>query len=188
MTGKPPSIGALRERLTLQSPSRTADGGGGAAVTWETVAELWAHVRPISGDERLRHDAVAGRVTHEVWIRHRADVVPAMRFTDGGRILDIVAVLDAGPRLAAPTASNASAKNAISDAFPDDAQRRAGTLPPDWLPGPVGCPPMKLTLTLDGLARLPRYDATRLTARLQSEFERELQATAATSATARLRT
>ena len=96
MTGKPPSIGALRERLTLQSPSRTADGGGGAAVTWETVVELWAHVRPISGDERLRHDAVAGRVTHEVWIRHRADVVPAMRITDGGRILDIVAVLDAG--------------------------------------------------------------------------------------------
>ena len=41
---------------------------------------------------------------------------------------------------------------------------------------------MKLTLTLDGLARLARYDATRLTARLQSEFERELQATAATSA------
>jgi SPP1 family predicted phage head-tail adaptor len=81
VTGKPPSIGALRERLTLQSPSRTSDGGGGAAVTWDTVAELWAHVRPISGDERLRHDGVAGRITHEVWIRHRSDVVPAMRFT-----------------------------------------------------------------------------------------------------------
>ncbi len=41
--------------------------------------------------------------------------------------------------------------------------------------------PMKLTLTIDGLASLPRYDATRLVARLQSEFERELQAVAATS-------
>jgi hypothetical protein len=40
---------------------------------------------------------------------------------------------------------------------------------------------MKLTLTIEGLASLPRYDATRLTARLQSDFERELQATAATS-------
>ena len=90
-------IGALRERLTLQSPSRTADGGGGAIVTWEPVVELWAAVRPISGDERLRHDAVTARVTHEVWIRHRADVVPAMRFVAGPRILDIVAVL-ASPR------------------------------------------------------------------------------------------
>jgi hypothetical protein len=40
---------------------------------------------------------------------------------------------------------------------------------------------MKLTLAIAGLASLPRYDATRLTARLQSEFERELQATAATT-------
>ena len=78
-------------------PSRTADGGGGAIVTWEPVAELWAAVRPISGDERLRHDAVTARVTHEVWIRHRADVVPAMRFVAGPRILDIVAVLDSRP-------------------------------------------------------------------------------------------
>jgi SPP1 family predicted phage head-tail adaptor len=91
---KPPSIGALRDRLTLQSPNRADDGGGGAVVTWDTVAELWAYVRPISGDERLRHDAVTARVTHEVWIRYRANVVPAMRFTDGARILDIVAVLD----------------------------------------------------------------------------------------------
>jgi hypothetical protein len=40
---------------------------------------------------------------------------------------------------------------------------------------------MKLTVTLEGLASLPRFDATRLTARLQTEIERELQATAATS-------
>jgi len=86
-------IGALRERLTLESPSRAEDGGGGAVVTWTTVADVWAAVRPISGDERLRHDAVTARVTHEVWIRHRGDVVPAMRFTSGPRILDIVAVL-----------------------------------------------------------------------------------------------
>jgi len=92
------SIGALRHRLTLERQTRIADGGGGAAVTWEAVAELWAHVRPISGDERLRADAVSGRVTHEVWIRHRADVVPAMRFTQGARVLEIVAVLDPGRR------------------------------------------------------------------------------------------
>ena len=48
------NIGLLHERLTLETPVRTPDGGGGAIVTWQTVAELWARVRPISGDERLR--------------------------------------------------------------------------------------------------------------------------------------
>jgi SPP1 family predicted phage head-tail adaptor len=95
---KSPRIGALRERLALQAPARIGDGGGGADVTWSTIAEVWAAVRPVTGEERLRADAVSGRVTHQVWIRHRADVVPAMRFTLGARILDIVAVLDAGRR------------------------------------------------------------------------------------------
>ena len=76
------------------SPSARADGGGGATVTWETVAELWAHVRPITGDERLRHDQLAGRLTHEVWIRYRPGVLPAMRFRQGTRIYEIVAVLE----------------------------------------------------------------------------------------------
>ena len=91
-------IGALRDRLTLEAPIRSDDGGGGAVVTWTTIANLWGAVRPITGDERLRADAVTGRVTHQVWIRHRADVTPAMRIRDGARILDIVAVLDCGRR------------------------------------------------------------------------------------------
>ena len=40
---------------------------------------------------------------------------------------------------------------------------------------------MKLTVILEGLASLPRFDATRLAARLQTEVEHELQATAATT-------
>jgi SPP1 family predicted phage head-tail adaptor len=92
------SIGALDQRLTLESPSRAPDGGGGADLTWQTVAEVWASVRPITGDERLRADQVAGRVTHTVVIRRRSGVTPAMRFRSDARILEIVAVLDAPPR------------------------------------------------------------------------------------------
>lgn len=89
------NIGALRERFVLEQPVRTADGGGGASVSWETVTELWAYVRPISGDERLAHDQLSGRLTHGVWVRYRAGVVPAMRFRDGARIYEIVAVVEA---------------------------------------------------------------------------------------------
>jgi SPP1 family predicted phage head-tail adaptor len=88
-----PVIGALRERLTLEAANRVADGGGGATVAWETVTELWAAVRPIGGEERLRADQLAGLITHVVWIRHRSGVTPAMRFRSGSRILEIVAVL-----------------------------------------------------------------------------------------------
>jgi SPP1 family predicted phage head-tail adaptor len=91
-------LNRLTERLTLEEPVRTPDGGGGADLSWETVAELWAHVRPITGDERLRHDQLAGRLTHRVTIRRRAGVVPAMRFTQGPRIYEIVAVLDTARR------------------------------------------------------------------------------------------
>src|SRR5687767_2038695 len=92
------NIGSLRTRLTLEQPLRTPDGGGGASVAWQPVAELWAHVRPLSGDERLIHDQIAGRLTHQVWLRHRAGIVPAMRFRQGTRIYEIVAVLDGARR------------------------------------------------------------------------------------------
>jgi len=92
------NIASLRERFTLEQPARTPDGGGGAAVTWNAVAQLWAYARPITGDERLRHDQVSGRLTHEVWIRYRAGVVPAMRFRQASRIYEIVAVIEAERR------------------------------------------------------------------------------------------
>jgi SPP1 family predicted phage head-tail adaptor len=91
-------IGDLDQRVALESPSRAPDGGGGADLTWQTVAEVWASVRPITGDERLRADQVAGRITHVVVIRRRSGVTPAMRFRSDERILEIVAVLDAPPR------------------------------------------------------------------------------------------
>jgi SPP1 family predicted phage head-tail adaptor len=90
-------IGDLDTRVILEVPSRAPDGGGGAIVTWNEVTASWAQVRPISGEERLLADQVAGRLTHSVVIRHRTDVVPAMRFRANARILEIVAVFDSGP-------------------------------------------------------------------------------------------
>jgi SPP1 family predicted phage head-tail adaptor len=91
-------IAALRDRLILEQPVRSPDGGGGASIAWDPIAELWASVCPISGDERLSHDQIAGRITHTVWLRHRPGLVPAMRFSQGARIYEIVAVLDTPSR------------------------------------------------------------------------------------------
>jgi SPP1 family predicted phage head-tail adaptor len=91
-------VGALRHRMMLERPARLADGGGGAVVTWTPVSELWASIKPASGTESVVADQVAGRVSHEIHVRYRADVSPAMRFSLGTRTFEIIAVMDVGER------------------------------------------------------------------------------------------
>jgi SPP1 family predicted phage head-tail adaptor len=90
---RPVPIGAMRHRIILQQPVRVADGGGGATESWDTVAELWAAVQAIDGEERLAADALAGELTHVVWLRYRGGLVPSMRFLYDGRSLEIRAVV-----------------------------------------------------------------------------------------------
>lgn len=93
-----PHIGALRHRVVLEAPVRSGDGGGGAFVVWTPVAEIWAGIAPGTGSEAVLGDSLAGRVSHEIVVRHRADVVPAMRFRLGNRHFEIVAAIDVGER------------------------------------------------------------------------------------------
>jgi SPP1 family predicted phage head-tail adaptor len=86
--------GKLRHRLVLETPSLADDGGGGAALGWTAVAEVWGSVEATSGGEGVRADRVTGTRQVLVTIRHRADVGPAMRFRLGARRLAIRAVLD----------------------------------------------------------------------------------------------
>lgn len=91
-------IGELSHRVRLEQPERTPDAAGGATVVWSLVAEVWAALRPLSGSETVAADGLTGRVSHEIWIRHRDGVVPEMRFVEGTRHFDIRAVIAAGGR------------------------------------------------------------------------------------------
>jgi len=73
---------------------RESDGGGGAAETWEPVAEIWAMIEPRSGKEVIEADRLSGSRKLDVTIRYREDAAPQMRFRFGDRVLDIRAVLD----------------------------------------------------------------------------------------------
>lgn len=84
----------LRHRLILETETRTSDGGGGASTGWSAVGLVWGAVRARTGSERLEADGAKGRITHDVIIRWRSDVTPAMRFRDGARALDIRAAFD----------------------------------------------------------------------------------------------
>ena len=50
-TLKPPPIGALRRRLTLEALERTSDGAGGNSGSWTLVTILWAAIQPRQGSE-----------------------------------------------------------------------------------------------------------------------------------------
>jgi SPP1 family predicted phage head-tail adaptor len=88
----------LRTRLTLEAPTRAADGGGGASVTWSTVATVWASVRPTGGGESYTLDRVAGKVSHEILLRYRSGVTPEMRLREGSRVFEIRAAFDPDQR------------------------------------------------------------------------------------------
>jgi SPP1 family predicted phage head-tail adaptor len=88
----------LRHRLTLEALGRVTDDGGGFTETWVTVATLSADLSPIGGEERVESDRLAGTITHEVVLRYRAGVVPAMRFRMDTRIFEILAVIDVDER------------------------------------------------------------------------------------------
>lgn len=89
-----PGIGALRRRITLEWPSRAADGGGGAVITWTPLADVWAELRSLSGSEGPVAEGLQGRLTHVLTIRKRSDIKPAMRARLGQRLFLIEAVLD----------------------------------------------------------------------------------------------
>jgi SPP1 family predicted phage head-tail adaptor len=87
-------IGALRERVTLQSPLLAPDGAGGADVTWENEAMLWAKVEALAGDERLNGERLAPRARFRLTIRHRQGLTTQMRALWKARPLDIRAIRD----------------------------------------------------------------------------------------------
>ena len=92
------SVGDLRHRITLEAVQRTPDGGGGGLESWTAVADIWASITPLQGNEIVAADTTAGRITHTIITRWRADIAPAMRFRYAARLFEIEAVIDIDER------------------------------------------------------------------------------------------
>ncbi len=87
-------IGALRHHLTLEQTVRTPDAGGGATVSWSTVATVWASVEAVGGGEHEAADRADARTRYRIRMRYRLDVTAGMRFRQGARTFNIRTVLD----------------------------------------------------------------------------------------------
>lgn len=91
-------IGDLHHRIRLEAPVRSGEAGGGAAITWVLVAEIWGALRPSGSAERVEGDGLKASASHEIWIRHREGISHDMRFVAGERVFDIRSVVETAGR------------------------------------------------------------------------------------------
>lgn len=93
-------IGELDERIELQKEVFTADGIGGQTREWVKQDTVWAHVRALSGRERMHSDFLASEGGYRVVIRNRSDmdVSANWRVVWRGRTMNIRFPQYNGPR------------------------------------------------------------------------------------------
>jgi len=66
--------------------------------TWQTVAELWASVRYLSGLSAIKASADVSISQVSIRIRHRTGLDAGMRVLHDGQVFDIKAALPDGKR------------------------------------------------------------------------------------------
>ena len=86
--------GGLRLRLALERASATADGAGGATLTWNEIATVAADVIPVRADERDLGEGLGDLTLQKIVIRKRHDVLAGDRFRLGERVFRIRSVSD----------------------------------------------------------------------------------------------
>lgn len=61
-------------RISLQSATKTKSASGHPTNSWSNYATIWARIRTLSGNEKVRNDQVVGLLSMEVTIRYSSDV------------------------------------------------------------------------------------------------------------------
>ncbi|NBX02713.1 MAG: head-tail adaptor protein [Alphaproteobacteria bacterium] len=98
LRGKKNTTSRLRHKLLLQQEVRLSDGVGGYAKSWQNIAELWAEIKPVSGNEQLFAGQVQSTASHKVLLRYRSGITVGMRFVFDGRTFNIRSVFNVDER------------------------------------------------------------------------------------------
>lgn len=86
--------GEMRERVTVQTPTRTTNAMGEATVAWADGDTVWASVNGVSAREALEFGQQSVTVTHRLRFRYIASLTQQNRFMWRGRTLNIVSLLE----------------------------------------------------------------------------------------------
>lgn len=98
MRAHPIHVGEMTELIELHHVTRTTDGTGGSTRTWTKYADVWSHIRPLTGGENQGADRIEGTAKYLVVIRNRTDVVDTDKIVWGARELNIRFPRERGPR------------------------------------------------------------------------------------------
>ncbi len=87
--------GKLRHFVEIHAFTVVEDDIGNQIETWAKVAEAWAAIEPLKGDERWAAAYAQATTTHRVTMRPPGvNVHPSNRLVFNGRVFEIEAVLD----------------------------------------------------------------------------------------------
>ncbi len=81
------SIGELRERVTIQSPTPSITAAGDPDYAYVDVATVWARIDPASATERTEGGRIAATGLYDMTIRYRSGLDSKMRAFWRGRYL-----------------------------------------------------------------------------------------------------
>lgn len=90
--------GPMRQRVTIQTLSETADGYGQRIQSWTSSGTFWASVKNLSGREAVNAKQVKADATHQVTMRYVGTLFstpglqPSMRLVFNGRFFNILFV------------------------------------------------------------------------------------------------
>lgn len=87
-------IGDLSKRITLEYPTRVSDGMGSFTVTWNTAAEIYGAIWPLSASETVKAMAETMTISHRIRIRYRSGIRSSWRIKFANRYFNIVSIID----------------------------------------------------------------------------------------------
>jgi len=94
-------IGIKRHRVDLERATTVQTDTGALAKTWTRIGRVWADVTPIRGEELTQAQQLTATVSHRIrlrWSAAGATLTPADRIKWGGRLFELVSVIDVGER------------------------------------------------------------------------------------------
>lgn len=87
--------GSLRHYVEIHALTIIEDDIGNQTEEWAKVAEAWAAVEPLKGDEYLAAASTQAQVSHKVTMRPPGvEVTPANRIVFGSRTLEVESALN----------------------------------------------------------------------------------------------
>ena len=91
-------IGKLRHRITIEQVADSQDTDGSLIETCSSYVTAQGSIEPVSGREYFDAQVTQADVTHRIYLRYIAGVIPKMRVKYGARIFDILSVINTRER------------------------------------------------------------------------------------------